>query len=106
MPSLYVETGIAPGTRHAVCHFVIDPGPARQHLRASFFADIRRERPEVIVDAVAGGCFRWSWGSSERLGSFPELAEYVRRNYVLAAEEELAGDDDPVRVYVARRPPE
>jgi hypothetical protein len=102
MPSLYVETGIAPGTRHAVGHFVIEPGPARPHLRATLLADVRRERPEVIVDAVAAGCFRWTWGAGERLASFPDLAAYVGRNYVLQVEQRLEPGGDPVRIYVSR----
>ena len=100
MPSFYVETGIPPATRHAVCIFVIEPSPAREHLRASFLSDIRREKPDVIVDAVADGCFRWNWDSSKRLQSFPELAQYVRQNYVLAAERSF-GTQDPVRLYVS-----
>lgn len=101
MPCFYVETGIPPATRHTICHFLIDPSPGRDHLRASFLADIRRERPALIVDAVAAGCFRWKWDSTKRLPSFPELNEYVLRNYVLAAEQNVGEEDDPVRLYVS-----
>ena len=104
MPALYVETGIAPAVRHAVCHFVIDPSPARSRLRATYLADVRAERPDVIVDAIADGCFRRGWGPAERIPSFPELDRYVRENYVLAAEPSLARTPDPVRVYVRRGP--
>ena len=103
MPGLYVETGIPPGTRHAVCHFVIDPGPSRDRLRASFLGDIQREAPDVIVDAIADGCFRWGWGRRERLDSFPELALLVQRDYTLVEERSFGEGGDPVRVYVRRR---
>ena len=89
MPALYVRTGMAPATRHAVCHFVIDPGPGREHLRASFLEDVRTERPEVIVDAIAAGCFRWGWDSTRRLDSYPELSEFVHENYDLVADVSL-----------------
>jgi len=104
MPALYVRTGMAPATRHAVCHFVIDPGPARERMRASFLADVRRERPGVIVDAIASGCFRWGWGTAQRLESFPELFAFVRANYDPAPDVSLGGDpSEPVRMYVLRR---
>jgi hypothetical protein len=104
MPALYVRTGMAPGTRHTVCHFVIDRGPAREHLRAGFLDDVRTERPEVIVDAIAAGCFRWGWGSTQRLDSFPELFEFVQAHYDLVSE--LTIDErnprEPVRIYALR----
>lgn len=103
MPRLYVETGIPPATRHAICHFLIEPGPARDYLRASFLADIQREKPDVIVDAVASGCFRWmGWNATNRLQSFPALDEYVRQNYMLAAERNFTREADPLRIYVSR----
>ena len=103
MPSLYVQTGIPPATRHAICHFLIEPSPARAHLRASFLADIRREKPELIIDAVAAGCFCWSgWDSTKRLHSFPELDAYVKQNYLLVSEKNVGDEDDPVRFYVSR----
>ena len=106
MPALYVRTGMIPATRHAVCHFVIDPGPARDHLRASFLDDVRTERPDVIVDAVAGGCFRWSWEPTDRLASFPELSEFVSAHYQLVSELTLDERDTsgPVRIYALRPP--
>src|SRR5260221_1602494 len=91
-----------PPRGNAICHFLIDPSPARDYLRASLLADVRRERPDVIVDAVASACFRWKWGAADRLQSFPALAEYVRQHYVLAAERNVGDGDDPVRLYVSR----
>jgi len=104
MPALYVRTGMAPGTRHAVCHFVIDPGPARERMRATFLDDVRTERPDIIVDAVAGGCFRWSWDRTDRLESFPELFEFVTAHYALVSEMTLDENEPqaPVRIYALR----
>src|SRR5262249_25758868 len=100
MPSLYVETGLVPATRHVVGHFVIDPSPGRSRLRTTLLQDLERERPDVIVDAVAPGCFMWSWSSAERLESFPALAALVQGRYSLASEVALAASQDPVRIYV------
>lgn len=102
MPSLYVEKGIAPATRHAICHFLIDPGPAQARLREGFLSDIRREKPDMIVDVVAGGCFRWYWDCTRRMGCFPELLEYVQTHYVLSAELGVKSPVNPVRFYLSR----
>jgi hypothetical protein len=104
MPSLHVQTGIAPATRHAISHYLIEPGPSQSHLRGSFMADIRREKPDLIVDAVADGCFTcggW-WDSTKRLDSFPDFGDHVQRNYVLASEQNLGKADMPVRFYLSR----
>jgi hypothetical protein len=104
MPALYVRTGMAPGTRHTISHYQIDEGPAREHMRASFLDDVRAERPDVIVDAVADGCFLWTWDATSRLESFPELFEFVTANYDLVSE--LTLDEDgpygPVRIYALK----
>ena len=102
-PGLHVETGMTPGTRHVVGHFVQDAGPSRSHLQGSFLQDVRAASPDVIVDAVATGCFTWRWDvASQRIDSFPALGEYVRQNYVLLASELLEGKGEPVRVYVSK----
>jgi len=104
MPSLYVESGIPPATRHTICLFLIEPGPARSHLRAGFLADIRREKPDVIVDAMAGGCFLWRDGwDTKRLSYVPELDDYVRQNYEIVSEKWYGlANPEPVRFYVSR----
>jgi hypothetical protein len=47
MPGLYVETGLPPATRHAICHFLIDPSPGREFPRARAISPTfaRRGRP-------------------------------------------------------------
>jgi hypothetical protein len=102
MPSLYVQKPVPPATRHAICHFLIDPSPAREHLRAGFLADIRREKPDLIVDAVAGGCFHWFWSSADRIESFPAFREYVHKNYELVSLLHVGDNENPVRCFVSR----
>ena len=73
-------------------------------MRATFLDDVRTERPDVIVDAVAGGCFRWSWDRTDRLESFPELFEFVTAHYALVSEMTLDENEPqaPVRIYALR----
>jgi hypothetical protein len=102
MPSLYVQKPVPPATRHAICHFLIDPSPAREHLRAGFLADIQREKPDLIVDAVAAGCFHWFWNYADRIESFPAFREYVQRNYLLVSMLVVGDKENPVRCFVSR----
>jgi hypothetical protein len=101
-PGLYVQTQRPPATRHAICHFVIDPTPAREYLRQSFLADLQKERPPIVIDAVADGMMRWLWTSSPRVASFPALDQYLRENYVLAGELQLTNGGEPVRFYLSQ----
>ena len=101
MPSLYVQTSVPPATRYVICHFLIDPGPAREHLRARFLADVQREKPDVIVDAVAPGCFVWFWGASDRIEGFPAFREYVQRNYQPVFMLDLGSKEYPVRCFLS-----
>ncbi len=105
MPALYVKTGLASATRHAISHFLIDEGPSRDFLRRQFMNDIRSSAPDVIVDAVASGCFLWFWQiEAARLESFPELAAYVKDNYTLVLSVVSEPEGTPLRVFV-RKPP-
>ncbi len=103
MPSLYVKTGLHCATRHTIGHFLIVPGPSRDHLRQQFLDDVVANEPQVIVDAVASDSFNWSWPvESSGIESFPAFAAYVRANYtqVLSA----LGDKEgvPLRVFVRK----
>lgn len=103
MPSLYLETGYSCTTRHAIGHFLIDPVPRREQLRATFMQDIRAAKPDVIVDAVAHGCFPWFWDLRvSGLESFPEFATYVNENYTLVARVSLNNAKIPMRIYRRR----
>jgi hypothetical protein len=109
-PALHVHSQIPPATRHAICHFLIDPNPAREHLRASFLADLERERPPLIVDAMADGMFRWVWSTPPRVDRFPALYQYMKANYILADTYQVTAGSQPVlfflsREYVQKHPP-
>jgi hypothetical protein len=103
MPSLYLESGLACATRHAIGHFLIDPVPSREFLRQSFLADLRNNRPDVFVDAVASGCFVWYWEmKTSGMESFPELAAYVNEHYRLAAKPTLDPAGTPMLIWVRK----
>jgi hypothetical protein len=105
MPTLYVRTGLLSASRHTISHFLIDPGPSRERLRTQFLEDVVRERPDVVVDAVASDCFVWNWDvPASGIESFPEFAAYVHANYTLALN--VIGDQEgvPLRVFVRRTP--
>jgi hypothetical protein len=80
-PSLYVDLGLPPATRNAVCAFLIDDNPNRDFLRAAYMRDLEKSQPEVIVD-VEDYVYRGRRQSASE--SFPALAAYLSQNYVLA----------------------
>jgi hypothetical protein len=86
-PSLYVETGIPPSTRHAVYHFLTRDTPARDFLRKTYMEDLRRSRSEVFIEGIQAP-----------LGSFPELEAFVRSNYHFWKKFETASG--PVSIYL------
>ncbi len=105
MPTLYVRSGLLSASRHTISHFLIDPGPSRERLRTQFLDDVIRERPDVVVDAVASDCFVWNWDVPvSGIESFPEFAAYVNANYTLVLS--VIGDQEgvPLRVFVRRTP--
>jgi hypothetical protein len=80
-PSLYVETGIPPATRHAIHHFLHAPHQARAFLRASFLRDLQAELPDaiVLIDILH---LHPLLGPSETIDkAFPELARILQENY-------------------------
>ncbi len=103
MPALYLESGLRCTTRHAIGHYLIEPGPSRDYLRSTFLADLRTERPDVIVDAVASGAFTWLWEPKDNgIESFPAFAAYVGENYVLVAKPTMDPTGTPLRIFVRR----
>ena len=103
MPTLHVTTHLRSATRHTISHFLIDPGPSREVLRQQFIQEVRSNRPDVIVDAVASDCFTWYWPvESSGIESFPEFSDYVRTNYNLVLN--IIGDQTgvPLRVFVRK----
>jgi hypothetical protein len=105
MPSLYLESGLSCATRHAIGHFLIDPVPSREHLRQTYLADLKRNQPDVFVDAIATGCFVWYWDvKTSGMESFPELAAYVNEHYRLAGKPTMDPAGTPLRIFVRKGP--
>lgn len=100
MPTLYIKTGLHSATRQTISHFLIDGGPSRNFIRQQFMADVIASHPDIIVDAVASDCFTWNWNINEaRLESFPEFADYVKKNYVPALTVVTDPTGLPLRVF-------
>jgi len=93
---LYVESGARQATRSAYSYWQITQGPQRDYFRARYLGDLQRNRPPVFVDAV-GEATKFFHGR-DRLAheTFPELAEFIAREYCLVAELRFA------RVYARR----
>ncbi|HZV34727.1 MAG TPA: hypothetical protein VFB72_09170 [Verrucomicrobiae bacterium] len=105
MPSYYVETGLYPGTRDAVGHYVISMGPYQNYFRSRFLRDMEQNRPVLFVDAVAGGVFLGNWGVKDGHESFPELANFIHENYSLYLTIRYMNSKTtnwPVRLYVLK----
>ena len=71
-------------------------GAQREYFRARFLADVRANHPAFFVDAIGEGDFIHRDLAREGHESFPELADYIRREYV-----QINGTE-PIRVYVNR----
>ena len=80
---LYVETGLPQATRDTHSVWSILPSAQREYHRATYLADLRRHEPAVFVDAVGPGAFGFEHRSVQAHEIFPELADYIRENYVL-----------------------
>jgi hypothetical protein len=101
-PSLYLQTGLIPASRHLVTYYAIEPSPNRDYFRSKLLDDLRSCMPKVFVDTIAPGFFKWKWSEADRLDGFGELNRFIFDNYKLA--EELSRSDglDPVRIYVLK----
>jgi hypothetical protein len=86
-PSLYIETGLPPSTRHGVYHFLTLDTPSRDYLRRSFMEDLRYSGSEIFVE-----------GGPIPLSSFPELEAYVHSSFSLS--QRLDTPSGQVSVYV------
>jgi len=90
-PSLYVDLGLPPATRNAVCAFLTDGNPNQEFLREAFMRDLEKSKPEVIVD-VEDYVYRDQRQTAPE--TFPALAGYLGQNYVLVGQTEARRTDD------------
>ncbi|HZV34728.1 MAG TPA: hypothetical protein VFB72_09175 [Verrucomicrobiae bacterium] len=106
MPRYYVETGLYPGTRDAVGHYVISSGPYQDYFRSRFLRDMEQNRPVLFLDAVAGGMFIWNWKVMDRHECFPALTKFIDDNYSLYLTVSYTNSTRmaawPVRLYVLK----
>jgi hypothetical protein len=98
-PSIYVETGRPPPTRHAIAHFLYGKNPSREYLRSTFMLDLLAERPQVIVDAHERNLDRVF--DSDPISDFPALNDLVRSQFSLASRVETS--TGPVEIYVRKK---
>ncbi len=94
MSSAYVESGLPQATQDTVSQWCILDVPQREYFRETYLADIKRNRPEVFVDAVGPGAPFFFERATQAHEIFPALAAYVREHYRLVVDLKYA------RVYV------
>jgi hypothetical protein len=88
MPQYHVETGIPQGARDHETHGIYDQwnSSRKDYFIGEYLRDLRKNRPEIFIDAVTSGSFMYS--DKSKYG--PETAEpvfkYVTENYSRAAE--------------------
>jgi len=81
MPSVYVEDGRAPGTRHVISHFLCGNTRSATFLRRTFVNDIRTNKPEIILDTRSiDGLSLWLPATD-----FSELQTLLSREYTRLA---------------------
>jgi hypothetical protein len=99
-PSLYVDLGLAPATRNAVYAFLTDGNPDQEFLRAAFMDDLRKSRPEVIVD-VEDFVYRGARQTAPE--TFPALEGYLEQNYLEAGNADFHRSADYTTAIVIYR---
>ena len=93
---LYVETGLRQATRDTHSTWSILPSAQREYHRTTYLSDLRLHAPTVFVDAVGPNAFCFEHRSVQAHEIFPELADYIRENYVLLR------DVKDARIYVRK----
>lgn len=83
MNSAYVESGLPQATRDTVSQWCIFDLPQRDYYRATYLADMERNRPELFVDAVGPGSPFINDRATQAHEIFPALADYIRAHYQL-----------------------
>ncbi len=80
---LYVESGLPQATRDGNTLWSIVPNAQQDYHRAAYLADLKKNAPAVFVDAVGQGAFTFEYRAVQAHENFPELADYLRKNYTL-----------------------
>lgn len=96
-PGLHVYTQTLPSTRNVITFWAIVNSPRQDFYRASYMADLHAHPPVVFVDTVGPvDFFFFRHPETAKHETFPALAAYIRKNYVLA--ETISG----ARVYLRK----
>jgi hypothetical protein len=96
LPRLYVESRLPQATRQGYSYWAIMPSSQRAYHRSTFLQEMRHSQPAFFVDGVGPNSFYFQNRREQAHESFPELADYVGRNYALLTD---LGD---ARVYAHR----
>ena len=94
MSSAYVESGLPQATQDTVSQWCILDVPQRDYYRETFLSDMKRNQPEVFLDAVGPGAPFFYIRATQAHEIYPELAEYVHQHYRLVVDLKNA------RIYV------
>jgi hypothetical protein len=86
MPYYYIDTGLKQATRLSTSSAMFNDNPLRSFFVATYLEDLKRNRPDVFVDAVAPGSFMMNVPEQHAFERIPEVADYIRANYSLARE--------------------
>jgi hypothetical protein len=94
---LYVETGLAQGTRDAHSELQLRQWERRESFyRPRYLADMQTNRPIFFVDAVGPTAFGYQKRDVNGHETFPALRDFIAANYVLVK------DFGPERLYMLR----
>ncbi|AEI47952.1 hypothetical protein [Runella slithyformis] len=89
----HVETQMPQGTAENHSERCIYPHPLRQKYYERYLNDLRKNRPKVFVDAV-GNSLWLNDRASQAHEAFPELKEFIEKNY------RFVGETEHTRVYI------
>ncbi len=107
-PELYVLTGTIPATHDTHMPLEFMTLPQQDYYRRRFLEDLQLYTPKVFIDAVGPGEFSYQDRDAYGFETFPELRQYIARNFYLAGENNAAslpymrGVVGGVRVFVRK----
>jgi hypothetical protein len=92
----YVEAQLAQGTAENHSERSIFHHPMRDTYRKRYMADMQRNKPAIVLDAVGKNSFWVQNKKAQGIASYPELFQYVHANY------KFIGNFDDTDLYVRK----
>lgn len=92
----YVEAQLAQGTAENHSERSIFDHPMRDTYRSRYMADMKRNKPAIVLDAVGKNSFWVQNKKAQGIASYPELFQYVNANY------KFMGSFDDTDLYVRK----